>query len=239
MQAKAVIETFSIEQVVPYFQPIFDLNNHKVVRYECLSRLLTADDIIHLPSEFLFILNRAQSTALLTQRIIELSSAYCKPRDMRWNVNMFKTDLKDAQLMAWIQSFVSQFKAKSMGVELNYDSVKEHPHLLHKLIEKMPNVHITIDDVYDNDDALLALLACGVHAIKLRGGLVTQFARSGSGEDLINSIMNCCNTASCDLIAEHIEDDSTLEAVRSLGIKFGQGFFLSKPQGRMATLKHI
>ncbi len=234
-----MVDTFSIEQIVPYFQPIFNLSNHKVVRYECLSRLLTNDDIIYLPSEFLYIVNRSQTNALLTQRILELSSAYCVPRTMRWSINMFKSDLKSVELMKWMQSVLTQLNSNLVGLELSYDSVKDHPHLLFNLLEMLPNVHITLDDVYDNNDSLLNLLACGVHAVKLRGDLVTQYARDGEGKLLIKNILDCCNVASCDLIAQHIENDKTLDAVRNLGINFGQGFFLSEPKGKMSSLIHM
>ncbi|MFT5277458.1 MAG: EAL domain-containing protein (putative c-di-GMP-specific phosphodiesterase class I), partial [Granulosicoccus sp.] len=46
---------FKMERVVPYFQPIMNLNNNRVWRYECLARLLGEKEHIFLPSEFLTI----------------------------------------------------------------------------------------------------------------------------------------------------------------------------------------
>jgi EAL domain-containing protein (putative c-di-GMP-specific phosphodiesterase class I) len=239
VQAKAVVEEFSIEQIVPYFQPIFDLRNHKVMRYECLSRLITKDDNIYLPSEFLYIISRSQSSAQLTQRMFEMSCAYCMAKDMRWSINMFPSDLRDAALVSWMQSLFGKLNSNLVGVELAYDSVKNHPHLLHNLIEKLPNVHVTIDDVHSFEDKLLEVIATGVHAIKIRGDMVTRFARTGENKTTIEHMVSHCNTTNCDLVAEHIEDDNTLDAVSSLGINYGQGYFLSQPQGRMTNLKQV
>jgi EAL domain-containing protein (putative c-di-GMP-specific phosphodiesterase class I) len=239
VQAKAVVEEFSIEQIVPFFQPIFDLHNHKVMRYECLARLITIDDIIHLPSEFLSIVSRAQSNALLTQRILELSSAYCVSKRMMWSINMFETDLRDASLMRWMQRLFSQLNTNLAGVELAYNSVKEHPHLLQNLIQKLPKVHITIDDVHEFDGALVNIIATGVDAIKIRGKTVTEFSRTGENKNAIEQIINHCKQTPCKVIAEHIEDDNTFDAIRTLGIQYGQGYYLSVPKGRMTNLKHL
>ena len=238
MQLKAVDEAFSLEQIVPYFQPIFELSSHKVMRYECLSRLITKDDTMHLPSEFLSIIGRSQSSAQLTQRILELSSAYCTSKGMRWSINMFPTDLHDVNLMKWMQTLLGSLNSNLGGVELAYDSVKNYPKLLQSLLRKLPNIHVTIDDVHTFDEKLTKVVETGVHAIKIRGELITGFARSGDNKDMIEAMVNHCQNTNCDLVAEHIEDDKTLEAVRSLDIKFGQGYYLSQPQGRMTNLKH-
>lgn len=239
MQPRTIVDNFSIEQIVPFFQPIFDLSNGKVVRYECLSRLVTTNDNVYLPSDFMYIVNRSQSNAQLTQRILELSSAYCEPRSMRWSINMFQTDLRDAKLVAWMQELFKHAQQHLVGVELGFDSVKSHSHLLRHLMLKLPNLHVTVDDVYECESDLTALIEAGIHAVKLRGDSVTRYAKTGQGKLTIESIQSSCAKANCALIAEHIEDDNTLDAVTSLGIEFGQGFYLSQPEARIASLKQV
>lgn len=239
MSTQSVIQDFSLEQIVPFFQPIFDLNTGRVVRYECLARLVTKDDNVYLPSEFLHIITRSQSNALLTQRIFELSRAYCGPLNMCWSINMFQTDLRDQQLMAWIQDLFGHERKHAMGVELGFDSVKEHPHLLKSLMHKLPNLHVTVDDVNDCDPALFTIVETGIHAIKLRGEIVTNYTKTGQRKGTIEAIQACCHNAHCELIAEHVEDNNTLKAITTLGIKYGQGFYLSQPEAQICNLKQV
>ncbi len=239
MQARNVVEEFSIEQIVPYFQPIFDLKSHKVVRYECLARLLTKDDNIYLPNDFLYIVSRSQANAQLTQRILELSSAYCIPRNMHWSINMFQTDLRDANLMKWMQTLFAELKTHLAGVELSFESVKEHPHLLQNLLDKLPNIHVSIDDVDTFDDSFKHIVDTGVQAIKICGDMVTRYAKTGENKAMIEQIVEYCASQSCKLVAEHIEDDNALDAIQNLGIHYGQGYFLSLPEGRMTSLKQV
>jgi EAL domain-containing protein (putative c-di-GMP-specific phosphodiesterase class I) len=152
---------------------------------------------------------------------------------------MFPSDLRDVALVKWMQEIFGQLNSNLVGVELPYDSVKDHPHLLQNLIQKLPKVHVTIDDVHTFEDKLIGVIASGVHAIKIRGSVITRFARTGENKTIIEDIVKHCSEINCDLIAEHIEDDNTLDAVSNLGILYGQGYFLSHPQGRMTSLKQV
>ena len=58
MQVTEVKDSFNLDNVVPFFQPIMDLNNNAVWSYECLARLLTLDQNSFLPKEFLFLVER-------------------------------------------------------------------------------------------------------------------------------------------------------------------------------------
>ncbi len=239
MQPKAVVDDFSIEQLVPYFQPIFDLNIHKVSRYECLSRLVTPQDNIYYPNEFLYIISRAQSNAAITQRMLELSVAYCLPRNMACSINMFKTDLLDNGLKKWLNDCFANYQTNLLGVEFSFDSVNEQPYILHSLIEEMPYLHITIEDVTELDNKLKSVISCGVDAIKISGNSIKKYAKKNQGETKLKHLVEYCHEKECTLIAEHIEDDQTLDSVLSLGVKYGQGFHLSTPSGRMTSLKQV
>lgn len=231
MQAKPVLEEFSIEQIVPFFQPIYDLSSGSVLRYECLSRLVTQNDCVYLPSEFLYIVNRSQASALLTQRIFELSSAYCLPRRINWSINLFESDLNDATLVTWLATLFSNMEEHIAGIELSYEHVKSHPDLVHYIIRRLPFLHITIDDVFECEENLTALIESGVHAIKICGNTITRYAKTGEGKEVIQCIQKRCENHACKLIAEHIEDSQTLEAVKDLGIQYAQGFYLQQPHG--------
>ncbi|MFT7261300.1 MAG: EAL domain-containing protein (putative c-di-GMP-specific phosphodiesterase class I), partial [Glaciecola sp.] len=53
MQVTEVTDSFNLDNIVPFFQPIMDLKNNVVWSYECLARLLTFGQNSYLPTEFL------------------------------------------------------------------------------------------------------------------------------------------------------------------------------------------
>jgi EAL domain-containing protein (putative c-di-GMP-specific phosphodiesterase class I) len=50
MQVTEVTDSFNLDNVMPFFQPIMDLKSNVVWRYECLALLLTFDQNIYLQS---------------------------------------------------------------------------------------------------------------------------------------------------------------------------------------------
>lgn len=229
MQSQLVHTNIALDHIIPFYQPIYALKERTVVRYECLARLLNAQQKVILPNEFLYIVEGNENRADMTSRILELSQAYCRPRKMSWSINLFESDLNDKSLLRSIKSFCADSPKGLCGVELHYDNVAQDLPHLRSLIQSMPNLHITIDEIEECTDTLKAVIATGVHAIKIKGALIRRFARSENGQKIIADFLDYCVHHKCKLIAEHIEEAETLEAVQQLGIKYGQGFYLSCP----------
>lgn len=239
MQSKAVAHDFSVEQLVPYFQPIFDLNIHKVSRYECLSRLVTANDNIYYPNEFLNIVSRDQSNSSITQRMLELSAAYCIPRNMPCSINMFYTDVFDSELKSWLREKFANYQTNLLGIELSFESVREQPYMLHSLIKEMPSLYTTVEEVTQLDKQLKSIIACGVDAIKVSAQKVNFLSKHQSDVKNLKSLIDYCKEKHCTLVVEDIENHAILEKTIEMGIEFGQGFYLSKPSGCMKSLKQV
>ena len=104
MQVTEVTESFNLNNVVPFFQPIMDLKNNSVWSYECLARLLTLDQNRFLPTEFLFLVERQQSVALLTQTLLSRSAIYFRDINMAWNINLSLADMTDLGTLNFLQS---------------------------------------------------------------------------------------------------------------------------------------
>ncbi len=233
MQTQTVVDSFSLERIVPYFQPVFNLHNHKVVRYECLSRLISKDEKVFLPSEFLYIVSKNKATAMLTKQMLAMSSAYCMPRQMSWSVNMFASDLKDFQLVQWMKELCEELHNDSMGVEISLEHASQNFPMIAKLNQTLPYLHITIDDVHCYNEIVEDLVESGVRALKLRGSCISNLTNKNADKTWIHKLLALCKANNCLLIAEHIENEQTLKAVLDTGITLGQGYYLSEPEARI------
>lgn len=229
MQLQPMQTHVALDYIIPFYQPIFALKARTVMRYECLARLLNKEQDIILPNEFLYIIEGNANRADMTSRILELSQAYCRPRQMSWSINLFESDLQDKRLLNDIKEFCSDSPKGLCGIELHYANVAQDLPILGNLVKNIPNLHITIDGIEECTDTLKAVIASGVQAIKIKGELIRRFARSENGQEIIADFLIYCAEHQCKLIAEHIENAETLEAVQALGIEYGQGFYLSFP----------
>jgi EAL domain-containing protein (putative c-di-GMP-specific phosphodiesterase class I) len=229
VHAQPVHTHVELEQVIPFYQPIYALKAKTVVRYECLARLLNAQQQVILPNEFLYIIEKHDDRVDMTSRILELSQAYCKPRQMSWSVNLFASDLQDAELVNSLQRICTDSSKGLCGIEIHFAYIKDYLPQLRLLLTRIPHLHITVDEVEECTDTLKGVIASGIHAIKIKGELIKRFASNEHGRQVIADFREHCQTHQCALIAEHIEDQETLDAVQALGIEYGQGFYLSHP----------
>ena len=59
MPIKEITESFSLDRIVPFFQPIMDLEGERVWRYECLARLIGEHQDTFLPNDLATFLNNS------------------------------------------------------------------------------------------------------------------------------------------------------------------------------------
>ncbi len=217
---------FKMERVVPYFQPIMNIQNNRVWRYECLARLLGDKEHIFLPSEFLTIVERENWNAELTHHIYEQSRRYCVHRNMPWSINLSESDLNDESLVAWLIYSHENTSTTLFGIEISHIALQKHLPVISHLREKCPNLAIIIDDVSTINAALKQALTLKIQAIKLSGVLINRLPIDKA---LLGELVKLCKATKTKLVAEHIENKKTLAFVLSMGIDYGQGFYLSSP----------
>lgn len=217
---------FKMERVVPYFQPIMNLKNNTVWRYECLARLLGDKEHIFLPSEFLTIVERKNWNAELTHHIYEQSRRYCVHRNMPWSINLSESDLTNESLVAWLIHLHEQTTTTLFGIEVSYSTLKNHIPIITHLRDKCANLAIIIDDVSDSTDTLASALKLNIQAVKLSGAMINS---EHVNKSKLGILVDLCRAHNTKLVAEHIESEKTLELVTSIGINYGQGFYLSSP----------
>ena len=102
MPIKEITDTFSLDRIVPFFQPIMDLETDSVWRYECLARLIGEQDHTFLPSEFLFIVERNNWCQKLTETMLIQSAQYFRNMNIPWNINLDTQDLLNPQLLPFL-----------------------------------------------------------------------------------------------------------------------------------------
>ena len=86
MPIKEITENFTLDRIVPFFQPIMDLEVGSVWRYECLARLLNENENTFLPNEFLYLVERNNWIHKLTETMMLQSAHYFRHLNMPWNI---------------------------------------------------------------------------------------------------------------------------------------------------------
>ena len=132
--------TIDFDKIIPFYQPIYNLNTHSVVRYECLARLISESEELVLPQKFIRCIQRSSMTAQLTEHMLKVSTRFCGKHHLKWNINIFAADIEDTDVIDQIAAICQQIDHGLCGIELSYSTVKHNSVALAKLIQRLPQI---------------------------------------------------------------------------------------------------
>ena len=232
MPIREISEDFSIEDIVPYFQPIVDLSSHGVWRYECLARLITRSDRTFLPSEFLYLIDREQHVKTLAASMFELCASYFHDTNVPWNINITEKDLDDELLTNTLLTHLASYPTpERVSIEVSASAALSNPKRLNRFIDKSlhAGLGVFIDNVGSCPGNIRALMNLPIRGIKLAGGLVKHYEQQEAVREYVDYLLSLCERHGVSTIAEQVEDEQHLEKVKRLSIKYAQGYVFSPP----------
>ncbi len=232
MPIREVTDTFKLDDIVPYFQPIVDLENQRVWRYECLARLITQNDKTFLPSEFLYLLERHNHIHQLTETMFCQSARYFEEVNIPWNINLNASDLSDESLTNKLIAHLADYpNAKRVSVEVSANTALSNQSQLHTFIDRSlhSGLGVFIDNLGASSGNIKNLLSMPIRGIKLAGGLIRHYESQSEVREFVDHVLEMTHERSISVVAEHIENEDILEQVRKLPIRYAQGYVFSKP----------
>jgi EAL domain-containing protein (putative c-di-GMP-specific phosphodiesterase class I) len=208
MQVTEVKDSFNHDNVVPLFQPIMDVKNNVVWSYECLTRLLTLDQNSYLPTEFLFLVERQQSVAQLTETVFSRSASYFTDINMAWNINLSLSDMTDSHSHKFLQSQLENYpNLKRISIEITAQKALVEPAKFNQFSEICDElgINIVIDNFDQQDCDLQAILTFPISAIKVSAALFDKNADDMATENFIKAHIVSAASNKLEVIAKRVE----------------------------------
>ena len=91
---------------------------------------------------------------------------------------------------------------------------------------------IVLDDLSGGGESLACLEAVRPDLAKLDGVFLEGVETSPARRRLVAAIVECAHEQGCRVVAEGVERRTQFEAVRDLGVDYGQGFYFGQPTGQ-------
>ncbi|HUJ62544.1 MAG TPA: EAL domain-containing protein [Kofleriaceae bacterium] len=88
---------------------------------------------------------------------------------------------------------------------------------------------VAIDDVGTRHSNLETVMSLRPHFIKISDVLVRGIARSTVKREMLRSLRHIAETIDAVMIAEGIEHQDDVVALRELGLRYGQGYYMARP----------
>ncbi len=240
MPIREITEAFTLDDIVPYFQPIIDLHSQGVWRYECLARLITRDDKTFLPSEFLYLLEREHHVNTLAASMFMKCASYFRDVNIPWNINITANDLNNTELLSTLISHLSSSpNHQRVGIEVAASTALSHKSSLLAFADKCMSsgMGVFIDNIGSCPGEISALMDIPLQGVKLTSGLFRHYEEQQTVKAYVENVLTLCQKNNIDVIAEHIEDDNVLARVKRLDVRYAQGYVFSPPKATVAAAK--
>ena len=227
-------EAFDNNKVVCYYQPIYDKNAQKILKYEALARLIQKDNKIIAPY---FFLDKIFSTTLyteLTQTVIESVFKEIKRLNVHISINLNFSDILDNKIYELIINSIKNYKeyASFLTIELlEYEKI-ENIEVVKKRIDKIKSygVLISLDDFGSGYANYEIFKHIPIDIIKIDGSLIKDLPNSNVSYKIVKSIIIFAKELNIATVAEFIHSKEVLESAKMLDFDYLQGFYLSVPK---------
>nr|WP_294966881.1 EAL domain-containing protein [Sulfurimonas sp.] len=220
------------DNIVPFFQPIYNYHTQKIEKYECLMRLLENSKVIF-PGEYLPVAKKTKLYPELTYKMVEKSIDKFASLNEEFSINLSIEDLMNEELMDFIFDYAQKNNVfKRLVLEIVESEEIKDSDFISKTIKKFKEEgsKVAIDDFgsgYSNYDYLISLQA---DYIKIDGSIVNHVVDDDRTAEVVKSIVNFAKKSNMKTIAEFVSSKEIDAKIRSLGVDYAQGFYYGKAE---------
>jgi len=221
-------------RIVPFYQPIYEVESGEISKYESLARLTNVNEEIFLPGTFLETAKRSKLYPYITSAVITGVLNIAKDHPFDFSINLSIEDIVDPRINKMIIESVQKYKGSKNNLIFeiteseNIQDFEEVQDFIKKV--KALGCMIAIDDFgsgYSNFEYLVKL---DIDFVKVDGSLIKNIVKDKNIEKIVRVILNFAREMKYKTVAEYIDNAEVFEKVKELGFDYCQGFYLGKPE---------
>jgi diguanylate cyclase (GGDEF)-like protein/PAS domain S-box-containing protein len=229
------------QEIVPYYQPVVDLDTGAVVGFEALARWLHPTRGLLLPDLFIPV---AEETGLVGA-IGEWMLAEACRQALEWqrrhplwsklgiSVNVSGRQLSQGGFAADVERVLGAtgLDPASLTLEITESALMHNLSAAAVVMQRLNamSVGLHLDDFGTGYSSLAYLQSLPVQALKVDRSFVNRLDHAPRQSAIVKAIVSLAHNLGMEVVAEGIETPAQVEALRALRCKRGQGFLFSKP----------
>jgi len=231
----ALQKIISQNSILILFQPIVYLDDLNVLGYEALSR--GPEDSGFEGTEILFTFAESTNMLLELERLCRknaLRAAQALNISHKLFLNSSAKALQDKDFSAdQLAEYVSELGLRQDGIVLEITervAIQEWD-TFRKVLRQLRNhgFQIAIDDMGAGYSSLQAIAELEPDYLKFDISLVRNIHENLIKKGLLETLVGLSSKIKASIIAEGVEDKEEYEALRSLGVQLGQGYYFGSP----------
>ena len=192
------------------------------------------------PSEFLRAAERYRLMSLIDRWVVQTTltalgrGAIELPGERSLAINISGQTLADGQFLEFVTECFDRtgvhpaqvcFELSEASVVANMDHARRFVGVLHGM-----GCQFALDDFGSNLGSFSNLKNLPMDYLKIDGSFMRNLARDSVNQAMVAAMIKLARTLNFKVIAEQVEDAASVEAARSMGIDYLQGYAIGRPQ---------
>lgn len=232
-------------QLVPYYQPIVNLDSRQVMSLELLCRWKHPVRGLMSPDKFISL---AESSGLIGPLTLSLLHQACKdmrrfPSHWRVSFNVAPQQIQDEALVAQLLQVLREHSipAHRLDVELTETALVNDTARARDVILslKRAGFTVTLDDFGTGYSSLSYLAEMTFDKIKIDRSFVCTLRDRPESTKIVDAILGLSRSLGVDTVAEGVETEAEAQLLQKLGCKNGQGYLFGRPVRAQDLKEHI
>lgn len=221
-----------------YRQPIVSLEHDRVEYYELLLRLMEPTGKVISPGSFIPAAERYGMMKEIDRWVISnalstYTREYGNESDIVFSINLSGNSLNDEDLLTWI---LIQLRESNVAPECICFEVAETAAIRNlsqakKMINslKSEGCKFALDDFGSGLSSFAYIKHLPVDFLKIDGSFVSDMEQDTTASAMVAAINEMGHVLGIKTIAEHVENATTLEIMRTIGVDYVQGHAVGEP----------
>ena len=241
--AEKLRDALKDERIIPYYQPIFDCRSGKIWAHETLARLVEPNGETQSAGMFIetiekYGLGRELDRVILRKALAAMRHCMDEGSEPpRLFINLSAQEIQGRGILGFAEQLCLDFDIPPSAIVfeiLERDAIGDMTHMrkfLSNLREK--GFSFALDDFGSGYNSFHYLRELHFDYVKLDGAFVRNILNSKVDHILVRNLSHMCRELGILTIAEFVESQEILEALKVMGIDFVQGFYLGMPLPRL------
>jgi len=229
-----VLSAIEEKAIIPYFQPILSLRTGKIESYEVLSRIKTKEGI-RSAAEFVEVAEKLGVINKLDYITMEKAFEMAKKTGYKGSlfINISPKALILKEFIPNVSGLIRLYRMERSKIvfELTERDTVKNITLLERFVHdlKFEGYKFAIDDFGSGFATFHYIRRFPIDFVKIEGDFIRSMAIDDKDASFVKTMTLLAKELNIETIAEHVESEEILKAVKGIGIDYAQGYYVGEP----------
>lgn len=235
---------YGCEHFVLHYQPQLCVKTGKILHAEALVRWNHPALGMIAPYKFITLLENSGMIHVVTRWVVEQAVAMIQRNELEakgcaLSVNISTRDLIDDGFVDFVKSATRIIKPSSLILEITESDLFDDASRAKKAIIELRNlgVQFAVDDYGTGYSTLSYLNEFSIDEIKLDRSFVANIVSNERSRKIVKSTIDLAHELELVIVAEGVEDEQTVQVLKSLRCDRIQGYWIAKPMPEEQIIK--